>query len=427
MVLAGGKGTRLYPLTAYRSKPSVPFGGIYRIIDFVLSNLVNSGIKSIYVLTQFKSQSLTEHLQTAWAGTNLRPGNFCLPVPAQMQTPGEIWYSGTADAIAQNINLIRDTQPDLVCIFGGDNIYIMDVRAMLKTHVKTEADVTIAAIPVPKAEASRFGVMEVDLEGRVIGFHEKVPNPPTIPGDPARCYASMGNYVFSRAILEKMLLEDQAEAGSSHDFGKDILPKMVAAGFRVQAYDFQTNWVPGWEPDVANTYWRDVGTLEAYYESSLGLKDVVPHLDIYNERHFTGNRDLGLVGQPVRARPPRTGAQLRDRRGVGRLRRLRAGARLPRETGDSRQVRRDQGRRAGRLRRRRRPCQGLPRDRERDHRRAEAARRASLRVGESVARLRRALDVRSSTWSEVGRRQTTSNPELPTQLAATRLRRAFDV
>jgi glucose-1-phosphate adenylyltransferase len=247
MVLAGGKGTRLYPLTAYRSKPSVPFGGIYRIIDFVLSNLVNSGIKSIYVLTQFKSQSLTEHLQTAWAGTNLRPGNFCLPVPAQMQTPGEIWYSGTADAIAQNINLIRDTQPDLVCIFGGDNIYIMDVRAMLKTHVKTEADVTIAAIPVPKAEASRFGVMEVDLEGRVIGFHEKVPNPPTIPGDPARCYASMGNYVFSRAILEKMLLEDQAEAGSSHDFGKDILPS------RTSRTPIGATWGP-WRPTTSRAW-----------------------------------------------------------------------------------------------------------------------------------------------------------------------------
>jgi glucose-1-phosphate adenylyltransferase len=283
MILAGGKGTRLYPLTAYRSKPSVPFGGIYRIIDFVLSNMLNSGIKSIYVLTQFKSQSLTEHLQTAWAAPNLRPGNFCLPVPAQMQTPGEIWYAGTADAIAQNINLIRDTQPDLVAIFGGDHIYIMDVRPMLKLHTRSEADVTIAAIPVPREEASRFGVMEVDGDGRVVGFHEKVPNPPTIPGDPEHCYASMGNYVFSRPILEKMLLEDQAEAETSHDFGKDILPKMVATGFRVLAYDFQTNWVPGWEEGVPNTYWRDVGTLDSYYHASLGLKDVVPHLDIYNE------------------------------------------------------------------------------------------------------------------------------------------------
>ncbi|MEM8884836.1 MAG: glucose-1-phosphate adenylyltransferase [Planctomycetota bacterium] len=283
MVLAGGKGKRLYPLTAYRSKPSVPFGGIYRIIDFVLSNFINSDIKSVYVLTQFKSQSLTEHLQTAWTGTNLRPGNFCLPVPAQMQTPGEIWYSGTADAIAQNINLIRDTQPNLVCIFGGDHIYIMDVRPMLHLHVEVEADVTIAAIPVPIEEGRRFGVMEVDDEGRVIGFHEKVENPPCIPGDPAHCYASMGNYVFTRGVLEKMLLEDQAESDSTHDFGHDILPKMVKAGYRVQSYDFQTNWVPGWSEDAKNLYWRDVGTLDSYFDACMDLKEVVPQLDIYNE------------------------------------------------------------------------------------------------------------------------------------------------
>jgi glucose-1-phosphate adenylyltransferase len=283
MVLAGGKGKRLFPLTAYRSKPSVPFGGIYRIIDFVLSNLVNSGIKSVYVLTQFKSQSLTEHLQTAWAGTNLRPGNFILPVPAQMQTVGEIWYAGTADAIAQNINLIQDTQPDLVCIFGGDHIYVMDLRPMMRMHVECEADVTIAAIPVPLEEGSRFGVMEVDGEGRVIGFHEKVANPPSIPGDPTRCYASMGNYVFGRGVLETMLLDDQADSGSTHDFGHDVLPKMVAMGMRVQAYDFQTNWVPGFPEGAPNTYWRDVGTLDSYMEASLGLKDVVPDLDIYNQ------------------------------------------------------------------------------------------------------------------------------------------------
>ena len=282
MVLAGGKGTRLSPLTEYRSKPSVPFGGIYRIIDFVLSNLTNSDIKSIYVLTQFKSQSLTEHLLETWSGWNLRPGNFILPVPAQMQIPGEFWYRGTADAIAQNANLIHDAQPDMVCIFGGDHIYIMNVQPMLKEHRRNEADVTIAAIPVPKDEASRFGVMEVSEEGRVLAFHEKVPDPPTIPGDDARCYASMGNYVFSAKVLEQALLDDQANPDSTRDFGHDILPKMVAAGQRVFAYDFQHNTVPGWEPGTLNTYWRDVGTIESYYDANLDLKEVTPQLNCYN-------------------------------------------------------------------------------------------------------------------------------------------------
>ncbi|MHC4954030.1 MAG: glucose-1-phosphate adenylyltransferase [Planctomycetota bacterium] len=282
MVLAGGKGTRLSPLTEVRSKPSVPFGGIYRIIDFVLSNLANSDIKSIYVLTQFKSQSLTEHLLSAWSGTRLRPGNFILPVPAQMQTGGEVWYRGTADAIAQNANLIHDTQPDLVCIFGGDHIYIMDVRPMLREHLRNESDVTIAAIPVPQEEGSRFGVLEVDAGGRVIAFHEKVANPPTIPGDPERCYASMGNYVFSSKVLEDVLVADQLDPNSTKDFGHDILPNMVRAGQRVFAYDFQHNHVPGWDEGTLNTYWRDVGTLESYFEANLDLKDVTPQLNVFN-------------------------------------------------------------------------------------------------------------------------------------------------
>jgi len=282
MVLAGGKGKRLSPLTEYRSKPSVPFGGIYRIIDFVLSNLANSDIKSIYVLTQFKSQSLTEHLLSTWSGSNLRPGNFILPVPAQMQIPGEFWYRGTADAIAQNANLIHDTQPDLVCIFGGDHIYIMNVQPMLKAHRRNEADVTIAAIPVPRDEASRFGVLEVDADGRIVAFHEKVETPPTIPGDDERCYASMGNYVFSAGVLEQVLLEDQADPQSTKDFGHDILPKMVDSGKRVFAYDFQHNTVPGWPEGTLNTYWRDVGTLQSYYEANLDLKEVTPKLNCYN-------------------------------------------------------------------------------------------------------------------------------------------------
>jgi glucose-1-phosphate adenylyltransferase len=281
MILAGGRGERLKPLTLYRSKPAVPFGGIYRIIDFVLSNFINSGIKSIYVLTQFKSQSLAEHIERAWGGTNRRADNFIISVPAQMQTPGEVWYEGTADAIWQNMNLIHDTAPDLVCIFGGDHIYFMDISQMMREHLGRSADVTIAAIPVPKEEASRFGVIEAGPDGRVKAFHEKVSAAPTLPSDPSRCYASMGNYVFSRKILEEMLARDAKDTDSSHDFGRDILPRMVKEGRAVFAYDFASNRVPGAE-GRPNIYWRDVGTVEAYYEACLDLKQVVPQLDLYN-------------------------------------------------------------------------------------------------------------------------------------------------
>jgi len=282
MILAGGRGERLLPLTLYRSKPAVPFGGIYRIVDFVLSNFVNSGIRSIYVLTQFKSQSLTEHIHRGWPRVALQPGSFIIPVPAQMQTPGEVWYRGTADAIYQNLNLIRETQPDFVCIFGGDHIYQMDVTQMLQAHVDRGADVTISAIPVALADAVRFGVIEADEEGGVRGFHEKVADPPPMPGDPTRCYASMGNYIFSREILDEMLVDDAANSASSHDFGADILPRMVTEDHRVYAYDFHSNHVPGRSLGEPNTYWRDVGTLEAFYDANMDLKEVVPQLDVYN-------------------------------------------------------------------------------------------------------------------------------------------------
>jgi glucose-1-phosphate adenylyltransferase len=298
MILAGGRGKRLRPLTDYRSKPAVPFGACYRIIDFVLSNFVNSGLTSIYVLTQFKSQSLTEHLHRAWVGTNLRPGSFIIPVPAQMQTSGEIWYEGTADAIYQNLNLVRDTQPDFVLVFGGDHIYFMDVCQMLRRHARAEADVTIAALRVPRTEASRFGVMEVDEEGWVSAFHEKVPDPPGLPDEPGRCYASMGNYVFGRTVLEEVLLQDLEIPDSSHDFGADILPRMVSEGRRVLAYDFETNLVPGMPEDSRNTYWRDVGTIDAYYEAQLDLKEVVPQLDLYN-RQWPINT-LGSTAPPAK-------------------------------------------------------------------------------------------------------------------------------
>jgi len=281
MILAGGRGERLFPLTVVRSKPAVPFGGVYRIIDFVLSNFVNSGIRSIYVLTQFKSQSLVEHIHRAWAGTNLRPGNFIIPVPAQMQTDGAVWYGGTADAIYQNLNLIRETAPDLVCVFGGDHIYFMDVTQMMREHLRTGAEVTIAAIPVPRDEATRFGVIEADDAGRVVAFHEKVSSPPTMPGDSERCYASMGNYIFNRKLLDDLLVQDAEAPGSSHDFGADILPRMVRDGHAVFAYNFENNVVPGRE-ESRNVYWKDVGTIEAYYEACLDLKEAMPQLDLYN-------------------------------------------------------------------------------------------------------------------------------------------------
>ena len=281
MILAGGRGKRLQPLTLLRSKPAVPFGGTDRIVDFVLSKFVNSGVKAIYVLTQFKSQSLTEHLHRAWAGTNLRPGNFIIPVPAQMQTAGAVWYEGTADAIYQNLNLVRETAPDLVCVFGGDHIYFMDISEMLREHLRREAEVTVAAIPVPRADAARLGVIEAESSGRMRGFHEKVADPPGMPGDPDRCYASMGNYVFNPEVLIEILEEDAADAESTHDFGKDILPRMVASGRAVYAYDFETNQLPGRE-EAPNTYWRDVGTLDAYYDANLDLKEAVPQLDLYN-------------------------------------------------------------------------------------------------------------------------------------------------
>jgi len=282
MIMAGGRGQRLQPLTRYRSKPSVPFGGIYRIIDFVLSNFVNSGIKSIYVLTQFKSQSLVEHLHRAWSGTNLMPGNFIIPVPAQMQTSGETWYRGTADSISQNLNLVRETRPDLVCIFGGDHIYFMDIAQMLRAHVETGAEATIAAIPQPRSECGGLGVIEAEGSGRIRAFHEKVPDPPSMPNDPERCYASMGNYVFHRAVLEEVLEADAKDPSSSHDFGKDLLPRMVAAGRRVYAYDFESNRIPGRPEGFRNTYWRDVGTIDAYYDANLDLKEPIPKLDLYN-------------------------------------------------------------------------------------------------------------------------------------------------
>jgi glucose-1-phosphate adenylyltransferase len=281
-VLAGGKGTRLYPLTKERAKPAVPFGGRYRIVDFVLSNLVNSGIYSIYVLVQFKSQSLLQHLREGWEAGGLLRNHFIIPVPAQMRTPGEDWYRGTADAIYQNINLIEQAEPHLVVIFGADHIYRMNIREMIEFHVQKRAQVTISAIPVEKKEASEFGVIETEEDGSVVGFHEKKPDAPTMPGDPGRVYASMGNYIFSTKTLLDELYADAKNENTSHDFGRDILPNLIGRA-DMYAYDFQTNRIPG-DPQGAPVYWRDVGTLDAYFEASMDLRAVSPILNLYNRQ-----------------------------------------------------------------------------------------------------------------------------------------------
>ena len=280
IVLAGGKGTRLFPLTKERAKPAVPFGGKYRVVDFVLSNFINSGIYSIYVLTQFKSQSLLQHLSEGWQFGSLLKNQFLIPVPAQMRSPGETWYRGTADAIYQNVNLIEQSDPHLVAIFGADHIYRMNIRSMVEYHEQKRADVTVAAIPVDRRLATEFGVVETARDGHIVGFHEKRADAPAIPGDPTRVYASMGNYVFSARLLLRELYADAAQPDSSHDFGRDILPSLVDRG-HVFAYDFQTNEIPGEDPSAA-AYWRDVGTLDAYYEANMDLRSVSPSLNLYN-------------------------------------------------------------------------------------------------------------------------------------------------
>jgi glucose-1-phosphate adenylyltransferase len=280
IVLAGGKGTRLYPLTRERAKPAVPFGGKYRIVDFVLSNFINSGIYSVYILTQFRSQSLLQHLSEGWQFGGLLKNQFMIPVPAQMRSQDETWYQGTADAIYQNINLVEQSDPHLVVIFGADHIYRMNIMHMIEFHVQNAAEVTVAAIPAPRSQAAEFGVIEASESGRILGFHEKNPDAPSIPGDGDRVYASMGNYIFSTRMLLRLLHEDAANEASMHDFGHDILPRLAGNG-DIFAYDFQTNRIPG-EPADAAPYWRDVGTIDAYYEANMDLRSVSPALNLYN-------------------------------------------------------------------------------------------------------------------------------------------------
>lgn len=281
-VLAGGKGTRLYPLTKERAKPAVPFGGQYRIIDFVLSNLVNSGIYSTYVLIQFKSQSLLQHLAEGWEVGGLLNTQFIIPVPAQMRAPGETWYRGTADAIYQNINLIEQADPHLVLIFGADHIYRMNIREMIEFHELKRAQCTVAAIPCEKRLSKEFGAIETSADGAILGFHEKKEDVPSMPGHPDMFLASMGNYIFSTGLLLRELYADAENENSSHDFGRDILPNLVGRS-EMYAYDFQTNSIPG-DPEGAVPYWRDVGTLDAYYDASMDLRAVTPALNLFNRQ-----------------------------------------------------------------------------------------------------------------------------------------------
>jgi len=273
MVLAGGRGERLYPLTRDRAKPAVPFGAIYRIIDFTLSNCVNSEIRRIYALTQYKSTSLHRHIQFGWSILSASLGEFIEAIPAQ-QRIDEHWYQGTADAIFQNIYTIQQERPELILILSGDHIYKMDYRKMIDFHVEKKADLTVGAIRMERQLFREFGVIQVDEHWEVIGFEEKPDEPRTIPGDPEGILASMGVYIFPTEILVRRLIED-ARSDSTHDFGRDIIPAMIKKD-RIFAFDFRKG-------DRGGTgYWRDVGTVEAYFEANMDLISVTPQLNLYD-------------------------------------------------------------------------------------------------------------------------------------------------
>ncbi len=279
MIMAGGKGERLLPLTAVRSKPAVPFGGQYRIVDFVLSNFVNSGLTAMYVLVQYKSQSLIEHLRESWQIGGRLQNQFITVVPPQMRSR-EGWYEGTADAVYQNLNLIEDFNPSMVAVFGADHIYRMDVTQMIRFHVDAQADVTVAALPVPIEEAGGFGIVEVDRAQRVVGFEEKPKRPKPMPHDRSRAFSSMGNYLFRTDLLVRLLERDASRPGS-HDFGRTIIPELIER-HRVMAYDFLGNDVPGVLAHEERGYWRDVGTLEAYWRANMDLVGAQPAFDLRN-------------------------------------------------------------------------------------------------------------------------------------------------
>lgn len=285
MIMAGGKGERLLPLTELRSKPAVPFGGKYRIVDFVLSNFLNSGVMAMYVLVQYRSQSLIEHLRRAWRIGGRVKQNFITIVPPQMKARGG-WYEGNADAVYQNLNLIHDFAPDLVAVFGADHIYRMDIEQMIQFHMDRRADVTVAALPVPVEAAKGFGIIEVSRDGRITGFQEKPERPTPMPGRPDHAYSSMGNYLFKAEVLVQALEHDAVRRGS-HDFGRDIVPHLLETR-RVWAYNFLDNEIPGLRPHEERGYWRDVGTLDAYWQA---------HMDVIGESPVLhlGNRDWPIL------------------------------------------------------------------------------------------------------------------------------------
>jgi glucose-1-phosphate adenylyltransferase len=278
IVLAGGEGKRLMPLTMDRAKPAVPFGGTYRLIDFVLSNLANAEMRQIAVLTQYKSHSLDKHISLTWRMSTML-GNYVTPVPAQ-QRLGPRWYQGSADAIYQSMNLIRDEEPAYVVVFGADNIYRMDVHQMLEAHIDGGLGCTVAGIRVPRSQASAFGVIDAAVDNKIKEFLEKPAEPPGLPDDPEASFASMGNYIFTAGALIEALIADAENENSRHDMGGDIIPSFVSRGDG-QVYDFTANEVPG-STERDKAYWRDVGTLDAYHEAHMDLVSVDPMFNLYN-------------------------------------------------------------------------------------------------------------------------------------------------
>lgn len=274
-IMAGGKGERLLPLTKDRTKPAVPFGGIYRIIDFTLSNCINSGMRKIYILTQYKSASLQRHIRLGWNFLPSELGQFIELLPAQ-QRIGDSWYMGTADAIYQNLYTLEMDRPDEVLILAGDHIYKMNYYSMIDVHREQNADLTVGVVEIDKSKSRHLGVVEADAQGRVTGFHEKPANPKTIPGEPDKIFGSMGIYVFNQSVLMQELLQDAKNSKSSHDFGKDIIPQMLKKGMKIVAYNFR-------DKDKAQEYWRDIGTIDAYYEANMELIQVNPTFNLYDQ------------------------------------------------------------------------------------------------------------------------------------------------